>query len=159
MARAAHYAHQQGIVHRDLKPSNVLLTDDGDLKLCDFGVAKLMTGSDVKTSSGTLLGTAEYMAPEQAAEDGRVGPATRRILRWERCCTRCSAGRPPFQGSNTLHILEQVRRIGAGAVAAIGSACAAQPGDDLPQVSGEGTRRIAAQRGGPGRRSAAFPGR
>jgi eukaryotic-like serine/threonine-protein kinase len=75
LARAAHYAHERGIVHRDLKPSNVLLTGDGQPIICDFGVAKFLTGADVKTLSGTVLGTAEYMAPEQASGQGVVGPA------------------------------------------------------------------------------------
>jgi WD40 repeat protein/tRNA A-37 threonylcarbamoyl transferase component Bud32 len=108
MARAAHYAHQQGIIHRDLKPSNVLLTEDDEPTLCDFGVAKLMTGSDVKTRSGTLLGTAEYMAPEQAVEGEKVGPAADTYALGAILYTMLT-GRPPFQGSNTLHILEQVR--------------------------------------------------
>jgi WD40 repeat protein/tRNA A-37 threonylcarbamoyl transferase component Bud32 len=108
MARAAHYAHQQGIIHRDLKPSNVLLTEPGEPTLCDFGVAKLMTGSDVKTKSGTLLGTAEYMAPEQAVEGEKVGPAADTYALGAILYTMLT-GRPPFQGSNTLHILEQVR--------------------------------------------------
>jgi eukaryotic-like serine/threonine-protein kinase len=108
LARAAHYAHQQGIIHRDLKPSNVLLTEAGEPMLCDFGVAKLMTGSDVKTRSGTLLGTAEYMAPEQATENTKVGPAAD-VYALGAILYTMLTGRPPFQGSNTLHILEQVR--------------------------------------------------
>jgi WD40 repeat protein/tRNA A-37 threonylcarbamoyl transferase component Bud32 len=108
MARAVHYAHQQGIIHRDLKPSNVLLTEAGEPMLCDFGVAKLMTGSDLKTRSGTLLGTAEYMAPEQTVEGGKVGPAADTYALGAILYTMLT-GRPPFQGSNTLHILEQVR--------------------------------------------------
>jgi WD40 repeat protein/tRNA A-37 threonylcarbamoyl transferase component Bud32 len=108
MARAAHYAHQQGIIHRDLKPSNVLLTESGEPTLCDFGVAKLMTGSDLKTRSGTLLGTAEYMAPEQATEGEKVGPAAD-VYSLGAILYTMLTGRPPFQGSNTLHILEQVR--------------------------------------------------
>ena len=108
MARAVHYAHQQGIIHRDLKPSNVLLTEAGEPTLCDFGVAKLMTGSDIKTRSGTLLGTAEYMAPEQAAEGDKVGPAAD-VYALGAILYTMLTGRPPFQGSNTLHILEQVR--------------------------------------------------
>jgi WD40 repeat protein/tRNA A-37 threonylcarbamoyl transferase component Bud32 len=108
MARAVHYAHQQGIIHRDLKPSNVLLTEAGEPMLCDFGVAKLMTGSDVKTRSGTLLGTAEYMAPEQTGGSEEVGPAADTYSLGAILYTMLT-GRPPFQGSNRLHILEQVR--------------------------------------------------
>jgi WD40 repeat protein/serine/threonine protein kinase len=108
LARAAHYAHQQGIIHRDLKPSNVLLTEQDEPKICDFGVAKLMTGSDVKTRSGTLLGTAEYMAPEQAVEREQVGPAAD-VYALGAILYAVLTGRPPFQGSSTLHILEQVR--------------------------------------------------
>jgi WD40 repeat protein/tRNA A-37 threonylcarbamoyl transferase component Bud32 len=109
LARAAHYAHQQGIVHRDLKPSNVLLTADHQPKLCDFGVAKLLTGSDVKTLSGTLLGTAEYMAPEQASGAARVGPAAD-IYALGAILYAALTGRPPFQGTSALHTLEQVRQ-------------------------------------------------
>src|SRR5262249_18318422 len=77
LARAVHYAHGHGIIHRDLKPSNILLTADGQPKICDFGVAKLLTGSDLETLSGMILGTAEYMAPEQAeAKAAAAGPAT-----------------------------------------------------------------------------------
>jgi WD40 repeat protein/tRNA A-37 threonylcarbamoyl transferase component Bud32 len=109
LARAAHYAHQQGIVHRDLKPSNILLTAKGQPKICDFGVAKLLTGSDVKTLSGTLLGTAEYMAPEQASGAAHVGPAAD-VYALGAMLYAALTGRPPFQGTSALHTLEQVRQ-------------------------------------------------
>jgi WD40 repeat protein len=108
LARATHYAHQQGIVHRDLKPSNVLLTADGQPKICDFGVAKLLSGSDVKTLSGMLLGTAEYMAPEQASGDADIGPAADVYALGAILYTALTA-RPPFQGTSALHTLQQVR--------------------------------------------------
>jgi tRNA A-37 threonylcarbamoyl transferase component Bud32 len=109
LARAAHYAHQRGIVHRDLKPSNVLLTPEGDPKICDFGVAKLLTGSDVKTMSGMLVGTAEYMAPEQASAGAAVGPAADTYALGA-ILYAVLTGRPPFQGTSVLHTLEQVRQ-------------------------------------------------
>lgn len=62
LARALAYAHERGIVHRDIKPSNVMLTDRGEVKLMDFGVANPVDSEDV---SGRVTGTPQYMAPEQ----------------------------------------------------------------------------------------------
>ncbi|WP_422927114.1 WD40 repeat domain-containing serine/threonine protein kinase [Singulisphaera sp. PoT] len=109
LARAVHHAHGQGIVHRDLKPSNVLITADGRLKLCDFGVAKQLTGTDLKTLNGLLVGTPEYMAPEQA--DGRgeqAGPAAD-VYALGAILYTTLTGRPPFQSASLLDLLEQVR--------------------------------------------------
>ncbi|MEO5576283.1 MAG: serine/threonine-protein kinase [Gaiellaceae bacterium] len=58
------HAHERGLVHRDVKPQNLLLGSDGTLKVADFGIARAGTGSATLTQSGTLLGTAAYMAPE-----------------------------------------------------------------------------------------------
>jgi WD40 repeat protein len=108
LARAAHYAHGQGIVHRDLKPSNVLLAADGQPKICDFGVAKFLAGAQVQTLSGTVVGTAEYMAPEQAT-GAAVGPAAD-VYALGAILYTALTGRPPFQGTSALHTLEQVRK-------------------------------------------------
>ena len=82
LARAVQYAHQRGVVHRDLKPGNVLLSDDGQPKIADFGLAKLLDAEPgaatpgPNTQSGAILGTPAYMAPEQTGgKRGIVGPA------------------------------------------------------------------------------------
>ena len=77
LAEAVDAAHRRGIVHRDLKPANIMMTDDGRLKVLDFGLAKLKQRSDVSAEATTLtagqitmkndiIGTPEYMSPEQA---------------------------------------------------------------------------------------------
>lgn len=74
VARALTCAHQRGIVHRDVKSPNVMLTRDGKVKLMDFGIARVV-GGGVRTVTGSVLGTPEYMAPEQA-RSGAVTPQT-----------------------------------------------------------------------------------
>ena len=77
MARALEYAHNKNIVHRDVKPANILVTENGDMMLSDFGIAKLLDSEDGNTLTGTNvgIGTPEYMAPEQSLGkeiDGRA---------------------------------------------------------------------------------------
>jgi WD40 repeat protein/tRNA A-37 threonylcarbamoyl transferase component Bud32 len=103
LARAVHYAHTQGVIHRDLKASNVLLTRDGQPKVCDFGVAKRLEGSDVRTRSGLLVGTVEYMAPEQAAGSA-VGPAAD-VHALGALLYALLTGRPPYQAASVYETL------------------------------------------------------
>jgi eukaryotic-like serine/threonine-protein kinase len=66
MARALAFAHQNGLVHRDVKPQNVLLNGDGQAKVTDFGIARSLDVQHGMTQTGTVLGTSDYIAPEQA---------------------------------------------------------------------------------------------
>lgn len=76
IALALEHAHERGVLHRDVKPSNVLLSADGRVRLCDFGLAALAGGESL-TRSGAQLGSLPYMAPEQLrGEHGAIGPRT-----------------------------------------------------------------------------------
>ncbi|MDX6719638.1 MAG: eukaryotic-like serine/threonine-protein kinase [Solirubrobacteraceae bacterium] len=73
--RGLAHAHRMGVVHRDVKPGNILRSDDGAVKLADFGIAKAMAGGTSQiTQAGSVLGTAAYLAPEQAS-GAQVGPS------------------------------------------------------------------------------------
>ncbi|MFL5243941.1 MAG: protein kinase domain-containing protein [Gemmataceae bacterium] len=109
LARAIHASHQAGIVHRDLKPSNVLLTAEGKLKVSDFGLAKRLDSDIRQTSTGAILGTPGYMAPEQASGRTRaIGPATD-IYALGVILYETLTGRVPFQAPTLLETLELVR--------------------------------------------------
>jgi serine/threonine-protein kinase len=68
------HAHAAGLVHRDLKPGNLIERSDGTIKIADFGIARLIEGTEL-TEAGTIVGTAAYLAPEQAG-DGEITPAS-----------------------------------------------------------------------------------
>jgi hypothetical protein len=103
LARALAYAHKQGVVHRDFKPSNVLLTTAGTPKITDFGLAKLM-GSTSQTQSGTILGSAPYMSPEQAA--GKPADERSDVYALGITLYEMATGRTPFEG-DTASLLAQ----------------------------------------------------
>jgi serine/threonine protein kinase len=109
LALAIHHAHQHAVIHRDLKPSNVLLRADGAPKITDFGLAKQLDSSLDLTASGRILGSARYMAPEQAEGNTRaIGPATD-IHALGAILYELLTGRRPFDGDTLLEALGQVR--------------------------------------------------
>lgn len=75
VARAVHYAHQRGVLHRDLKPANILIDADGQPYVVDFGLAKRLTQDSPFSSTGLVVGTPPYMAPEQTT--GQSAAVTR----------------------------------------------------------------------------------
>lgn len=98
-------AHRAGIVHRDIKPANLLVTDDGRLKVLDFGVARVRdVASSHLTDTGTLLGTPAFMAPEQAG--GRVSEIDERTDLWAVGATMFSllSGRIVHEGETAQHV-------------------------------------------------------
>lgn len=111
MARAIGHAHRHGILHRDLKPGNILLDQEDQPHITDFGLAKRLGTDSGQTHSGAILGTPSYMAPEQAA--GKVkelGPACD-IYGLGAVLYELLTGRPPFQAESSVdtirHVLEQ----------------------------------------------------
>jgi len=68
LADALYFTHRHGVVHRDIKPSNIFITTEGDVKLLDFGIAKINDSSNVHTQTGATLGTLMYMSPEQVRD-------------------------------------------------------------------------------------------
>jgi|GEM_PF-3444013 len=108
LARAAHFVHESGIIHRDLKPANVLFTELGVPKLADFGLAKRLDQDQHLTQTRAVLGTAGYMAPEQAAGDKRtLGPAAD-IYALGAILYELLTGQPPFRAEThelTIHLV------------------------------------------------------
>jgi tRNA A-37 threonylcarbamoyl transferase component Bud32 len=96
-ASALDAAHAAGIVHRDVKPANMLLDDHGRLAIADFGIARLAL-EDQLTATGTVLGTAAYISPEQAAGDGATAASDRYALAV--VAFELLTGERPFQADN-----------------------------------------------------------
>ncbi len=111
VARAVQYAHQRGVLHRDLKPSNILLDGGSEPLVADFGLARSLLDHSELTQTGTILGSPNYMAPEQAAGDpGQVSTAAD-VYALGAILYEVVAGRPPFAGGTPLEVLEQARSV------------------------------------------------
>jgi serine/threonine protein kinase len=103
MADALDYAHAHGVIHRDIKPSNILIAADGRVVIVDFGIARTDDSGQRVTETGMLMGTPQYMSPEQivgSTVDGRADLYACGLVLFEML-----AGAPPFDGEKTFEIL------------------------------------------------------
>lgn len=144
VARALAYAHARGLVHRDVKPANILITADGTVKVTDFGIAKADQADDL-TSTGTVLGTAAYVAPEQIRGETVTGAADQYSLGV--VLYEALTGEQPFQGDSPLataaqrleHDPRPVRdlrpQVPRGLDGALQRAVAREPGDRHPDLA------------------------
>jgi eukaryotic-like serine/threonine-protein kinase len=109
ITEAIHCAHQQGILHRDLKPSNVLIDRFDQPRITDFGLAKQLESDTDFTVTGQVLGSPNFMPPEQAAgRHAEVGPRSD-LYSLGAMLYHLLTGRPPFQGATVQEVLLQVK--------------------------------------------------
>jgi serine/threonine-protein kinase len=108
VCRAVDYAHREGVLHRDLKPSNIIIDENGDPHVSDFGLARPIAGAADLTRTGAVLGTPAYMAPEQAAGNrGHVGPQSD-VYSLGTILYHMLTGRPPFQAHSPVDVVLMV---------------------------------------------------
>ncbi|MBS0262332.1 MAG: serine/threonine protein kinase [Planctomycetes bacterium] len=107
VANALHVAHTAGVVHRDIKPENIMITRKGEVKVADFGLAKLVDDQEQVrlTADGTTMGTPLYMSPEQV--DGKPVDHRSDIYSLGVTCYHMLSGAPPFRGPTAISVAIQ----------------------------------------------------
>lgn len=106
VCRALKHAHDSGVIHRDLKPANLLIDRQNQVKLTDFGIAKLYGGTQI-TAAGGVLGTADYMSPEQA--EGKSVNARSDLYSLGSVLYALLAGHPPFAAKSLAEVIHNLR--------------------------------------------------
>ncbi len=106
VARAVHFAHQHGILHRDLKPANVLIDENGDPHVTDFGLARILDSHERMTGTGAAVGTPGYMAPEQIRGERSLTVAVD-VYGLGAVLYASLTGQPPFRGANAWEACQQ----------------------------------------------------
>src|SRR5215475_1781872 len=107
VARAIAYAHSKGVLHRDLQPGNILLDENGEPMVSDFGLAKWLDQATDLTRTLETLGTPGYIAPEQAERSADKLTCAADIYSLGAILFYLLTGRPPFVGSNVLNVIHQ----------------------------------------------------
>ena len=103
---ALEYSHERGIVHRDIKPANIMITNHGDVKVMDFGIARALADVGATlTSTWNIVGTAQYLSPEQAL--GEVADLRSDIYSTGCLLYEVLTGKPPFTGDTPVSIAYQ----------------------------------------------------
>lgn len=108
VARAVHFAHQHGILHRDLKPDNILLDNQGEPHITDFGLAKRVDAGENLTVTGEIIGTPNYMSPEQAEGKGFKLTTAVDVYGLGAVLYQLLTGNPPFRADSPLETLRLV---------------------------------------------------
>ena len=108
VARAVDYANDQGIIHRDLKPSNIMLDADKHPKVMDFGLAKIEKASKRLSQTGMMIGTLEYMSPEQAQGNPRHIDKRSDVYGLGAILYELLTASPPFSGSSSYEVIFQI---------------------------------------------------